>query len=308
MSEVRTLAILIPWVMTHGEVDVDTILRRFGIDRAELEHLLARALMVGLGGGGGDYLDADIDEDDIVTVGWFDGLQRPPGLTRDEAQQLFATASAVADLPGFADVEALQRAVARFREQLVAAGIDPDATPADLTLGGSELAAPLREAAARGRRLRIRYRNADGSGSERLIDPYGPFLQDARWYLDAFDHKRGMRMSLRLDRIIDLEETGEWFTPERPRTSFEIAPGCDAERCVITIGPDAAWLEDRVTPDRVEPLGGDRLRLSFRTESLGWLVPYLLACPGGFVIEEPAALRELVGDQVRRALERYADA
>ena len=88
-----------------------------------------------------------------------------------------------------------------------------------LDLGVRERAEPgtfvmsLSIAAARGKRVRMRYQARPGEENERDFDCYGLVYQGKRWYAVGYCHLRqGMRI-FRLDRIGALETREERFTP-----------------------------------------------------------------------------------------------
>ncbi|MGZ3714411.1 MAG: helix-turn-helix transcriptional regulator, partial [Ktedonobacterales bacterium] len=77
----------------------------------------------------------------------------------------------------------------------------------------------LSSAAQQGYRVRLAYRArdvADGSTTDRVVDPYGLANCDGRWYLVGYCHLRGAIRIFRLDRIVQLQLSEERFTqPER---------------------------------------------------------------------------------------------
>src|SRR5947209_13019626 len=77
----------------------------------------------------------------------------------------------------------------------------------------------LSSAAQQGHRVRLRYQArdvADGSTTDRAVDPYGLAYHDGHWYLVGYCHLRGAIRIFRLDRIVQLQPSEERFTrPER---------------------------------------------------------------------------------------------
>ena len=69
----------------------------------------------------------------------------------------------------------------------------------------------LRDAVARRRSVRFRYRELD-----RTVDPWGLVLRDGFWYLVGFDHARGERRTFRIDRLESDVAVLDGATFERP--------------------------------------------------------------------------------------------
>ncbi|HEX8033584.1 MAG TPA: YafY family protein [Ktedonobacterales bacterium] len=126
-----------------------------------------------------------------------------------------------------AKVERVLPLALRERVQAVRQTVVIDVGNADLRV--SEAIAPtmpaarnvlmLSSAAQQGHRVRLRYQArdiADGSTTDRAVDPYGLAYCDGRWYLVGYCHLRGAIRIFRLDRIVQLQAGEERFTrPER---------------------------------------------------------------------------------------------
>jgi predicted DNA-binding transcriptional regulator YafY len=135
------------------------------------------------------------------------------GLSSTEAQALFLLAGPVAGVSGEAKaaLRKLVRALPQpFRADAEAAA---DATVVDPTgWGERDRTRPavvdlLQDAVVRRRRVRLTYRDHAGSGSERLVDPWGLVDKDDTWYLIA-GTERGQR-TFRVDRIAEAVPTDE---------------------------------------------------------------------------------------------------
>jgi len=90
-------------------------------------------------------------------------------------------------------------------------------------------------------RLRFRYESADGTATERQVEPHGLVRLDRRWYLVAYDLTRQDWRTFRLDRLAAPEPTGARFLP---RT----LPAADAAEFV------RAGLRGQPRPHRIEVL------------------------------------------------------
>ncbi|MFN8620337.1 MAG: YafY family protein [Chloroflexota bacterium] len=71
----------------------------------------------------------------------------------------------------------------------------------------------LAGAARRGQRVHLAYVAADGTRTERDVDPYGIAIALDHWYVAGWCHLRGDVRSFRLDRIADARLVDAAFTP-----------------------------------------------------------------------------------------------
>ncbi len=79
---------------------------------------------------------------------------------------------------------------------------------------GTSVSASLQEAIENHAVVSMRYRAADATVSTRVVEPVGLVTRDRFWYLVAWCRLREDHRSFRLDRIEEVEPTGE-TAPER---------------------------------------------------------------------------------------------
>ena len=92
-----------------------------------------------------------------------------------------------------------------------------EAAPVDWSLMGV-----IADAVADGGRIRFRYTDQHGTGSERTVQPFRHLLRDRWWYLVAFDLDRDDWRLFRLDRVADVETVpGTYRLREFPFDSIE---------------------------------------------------------------------------------------
>ncbi|MEV5595737.1 WYL domain-containing protein [Streptomyces sp. NPDC052496] len=169
--------------------------------------------------------------------------------------------------------------------------------------------------AVRGRRpVAFGYTDRKGGGSDRTVLPYGLVAHSGRWYLTGAAPDGGEVRIFRLDRITSVRVlTG----------SFDVPDGFDPAATVLDRLARTPWIHDvslRVRssvehlrehlPAGIAALSDDGpewVRVRIRAERLDWLPPLLAALDRPFVIERPAALRDLVHALARR-LGTYAQA
>jgi predicted DNA-binding transcriptional regulator YafY len=63
------------------------------------------------------------------------------------------------------------------------------------------------------RRIRLRYRSATGHEWEGEVDPWAVVVRHGRWYLLCYSHQASAVRSLRVDRVLALEQTDGCFHP-----------------------------------------------------------------------------------------------
>jgi predicted DNA-binding transcriptional regulator YafY len=161
-------------------------------------------------------------------------------------------------------------------------------------------------------RLEFGYSAADGTRTDRLVEPFRLVPLGRRWYLVAYDLHRHDWRSFRLDRLVAPRRTGARFRPrDLPAddaaayvraglrnlpTSYEVEVLVDApaDRIRARVG---RWVG-------VEEAGEGRCRMRMSTDSLDWAALAVGALDADFEVVRPPALRE----HLRRWGERFARA
>ena len=142
-------------------------------------------------------------------------------------------------------VSALQASVVSLRW---AAGTDELVDPDTLSV----LATACRDA----EEVRFDYRRRDGADSQRLVEPHRLVTAGRRWYLIAWDLRRGEWRTFRLDRLDNARPAGKRFTPRN-------IPGDDP----------AAYLATSLAsiPRELEALVAIRAPYGQVTRALSWI-------------------------------------
>ncbi|MFJ8429694.1 helix-turn-helix transcriptional regulator [Kitasatospora sp. NPDC094019] len=199
-----------------------------------------------------------------------------------------------------------------LRDQIAAVEQTLGLTAAPAT--GPTPAAPalftLAEAARRGRRVRLDYRDRAGTSSEREFDPYGLVFHSGRWYTTGLDHRSGEQRTFRLDRIRSVRPGEAGFEPpadvdpvRRVLESLASVPWRHEVEVVLTIGLDEARLRIPPTVGTVTATEDGRVLLRARAERLDGMAVLLAGLGRPFTVRRPAALR----DEVRALAVRLAD-
>jgi predicted DNA-binding transcriptional regulator YafY len=168
----------------------------------------------------------------------------------------------------------------------------------------------LGSAAGDGVSVRIRYRAAGGSVTERLTDPYGVAFQSGAWYLAAWDHLREEVRTFRLDRVLHSQVTGEPF--QRP-SDFDVASHVQQMLATLPWPWEAEVLLEtslREARRRIPPTLGTLeqqpagVLLRIGADDLGWLARYLAGLEIPFSVLHPAELRTAIRGLAERLLAR----
>jgi predicted DNA-binding transcriptional regulator YafY len=180
-------------------------------------------------------------------------------------------------------------------------GDQPTVDPGQLT----EIAA----AVTNRERLRFSYRDGEGDGSKRHVEPYRLVSAGRRWYLVAFDLDRDDWRVFRVDRITNALATGARYQPrelpERDPAAFvtsklySLLPTYEA---VVVVDLPAAGVPPHL--GTVEPIDEHRSRVRAGADTLAWLAFRFATAGCEFTVEEPPELvdylREM-GGRVTRA-------
>jgi predicted DNA-binding transcriptional regulator YafY len=163
----------------------------------------------------------------------------------------------------------------------------------------------LAEATRRRRPAVISYVDRAGRRTDRTVHPYGLVARQGRWYLSAA-HQGEMR-TFRLDRIVSTRlAEGTFSVPEGFDPAAAVLAGLAEtpwrHRVVIRVKGTADEV-DRKLPRglaTVEADGADGVRVRLRAERLDWLPGVLASLDLPFVIDEPAELRDVMRDWLKR--------
>lgn len=234
------------------------------------------------------------------------------GLAAGRRSRLFGTSAMAGESAAAKLRRVLPAAVGRRLDALLdtmaVTAPTPDSTgAADVE---TELLLRVAEAAKHRHPVEIGYIDRAGRRSDRVVHPYGVVAHSGRWYLTGADSASGENRSFRLDRITAITaQTG----------SFEVPSGFDPVTAVIAglaatpwkhevslrIRDDVEHLRRHLPPSvaAVTELDDGWLDIQLRAERLDWIPPVLAAMDRPFVVERPAALRDLV----RALVSRLAD-
>jgi proteasome accessory factor C len=304
----RLLA-LVPYLQAHPGIRVDDVAADFGVTEQQLRRDLQLLWMCGLPGHGpGDLIDLSF-EGETVSVIFDAGMSRPLRLTAEEALALVVALRTLAETPGIADSDAVQRALAKVES--AAGGVVDDATVTVALDATTKLLPVLHRAVNEARALELRYYTAARDEStERTVDPLRVFHADGLAYLEAWCRSaEGVRV-FRVDRIEDVNLLDE---PSRPPQDIELRdlaegvyqPSSEHLMAVLRVSAAYSWVADYYLAEEVVELP-DGLQVSFRVAEPALVRSLVLGSGGQVEVLSPGWLAESIRGDAARALAAYA--
>jgi proteasome accessory factor C len=304
----RLLA-MVPYFLAHQGISAAEAAADFGITERQLRRDLDLLWMCGLPGHGpGDLIDLSY-EGETVTVVFDAGMSRPLRLTNEEALALVVALRTLAETPGVADSEAVQRALAKVER--AAGGVIDDTTVAIELDSATRMLPVLRQALDRGRALLMRYYTATrDETTERIVDPMRVFEMDGHHYLEAWCRSaEGMRV-FRLDRIENATQLEE---PSRPPADVQLRdlnegvfqPASEHLLAVLRLSAAYFWVADYYPTEDVAESAG-LLEVSLRVADPAWVRALVLGSAGQVEVLSPDWLAESIRTEAASALAAYA--
>ena len=303
----RLLA-LVPYLQAHQGISVAEAAEDFGVSEQQLRRDLQLLWMCGLPGHGpGDLIDLSF-EGETVSVIFDAGMSRPLRLTAEEALALVVALRTLAETPGIADGDAVQRALAKVE---TAAGGAVDDTTVAVALDATAKVLPvLNRAIAQARALEMRYYTAARDEStERVVDPLRVFEADGHAYLEAWCRSaEGVRV-FRADRIEDVRLLDE---PARPPQGLELRdlaegvyqPASEHLLAVLRVSEAYAWVADYYPSEEITELEHG-LQVSLRVSEPAWVRALVLGSGGQVEVLSPGWLVESIRSDAASALAAY---
>lgn len=297
------LLTMVPWLLNRQGIDLASAAAQFGVSQDQVVDDLQLLFLCGTPGHlPDDLIEASWDEG-RVHIANADTIARPLRLGRDEAVALIVALRALAQVPGVASHDAIDRALAKLEAAAGEAARDTEQITVDLSADDErvqELLGQVREGLDRNRRLHLRYLVASRDEStERDVDPMRVLSVEGRWYLEAWCHRSEGVRTFRLDRIEELRVLDVDGTPPeqaRPRevTSrmFQSTPDDLAVELLLT--PRAAWVAENFPVESVERRDDGSTVVVLRTAQPQWVRRLVWRLGGDARVLAPAELAEEV--------------
>lgn len=291
-DQVSRLLALVPYLHRHSDADLDQTATDFGITTDQLIADLSVLWYCGLPEGlPGDLIEIDMDavaETGRIRLSNADYLSRPMRFTPDEALSLVVALRAVAELAGEQDAKAVRSALAKLE---AATGTSTAATVA-VAGGAPDVRELLAAAIAENRQVSFDYTDTALEPSHPVVAPVRLITSDGFGYLQAWNPQRADWRTYRLDRIAEVQLTGEAVPelgepPEFNPSWWERSS--DAVVVTLTVAPRAAWITEYIPVQQVR-----RSEAGVEVELLvadpAWLRALVLRLGPDLVAAEPAPI------------------
>lgn len=158
----------------------------------------------------------------------------------------------------------------------------------------NELFQTIKENILQKKQIRIEYANSNGELSTRIIEPITLIFQFKNWYLHAYCHKRNDYRLFKLKRIVSIYPTKTQcvHTHEYVPYSFKATAPPETQITFIAIFPIkvAHYVYDIFSPDNVEVLSSEELKVSAKINDTEWFRSFLLFFGSNIKILEPQTL------------------
>jgi len=299
---------LVPYLLSRPGILLAEAAADLDVSERQLREDLELLWVCGLPGyGPGDLIDMAFDGD-RVTVTYDAGIDRPLRLTPDEALALVVALRMLAETPGMANRDAIQRALTKIE---TAAGDLADAPVAVRIPGNDDRLATIRGAVERRRALRLTYYTATRDETTvRVVDPMRVILVGGRSYLEAWCRRAEAVRRFRVDRIDGLVELDEPATPPAQAELSDVADGVfqptpDLPLVTLRVGRSGRWITEYYPCERVEEESPDAWRVSLRVSDLAWARRFVLGLGPEVTVLAPAELADEIARQAAEALTAY---
>jgi proteasome accessory factor C len=241
-----------------------------------------------------------------------DYLARPLQLSPTEATAVIVALRALRDGAGEATREIVDRTVAKL-ETAVHGAADPLVDPGTGTgadVLGARFRAPLEEATAQARQVRLTYWVPSRDDvTDRVVDPRGIVTAHGLTYLDAWCHTAQAPRLFRLDRIQDAEvlDSSIQTTPEPPRDlaegMFEHSAGTSL--ATLRLAPEARWVVEYYPVEEVRTRPDGSLEVDLVLADERWLRRLLLRLAPHAEVIAPAEVAQAFTAAAREAHSLY---
>jgi proteasome accessory factor C len=300
---------LVPYLLARPGITVAEAAADLGVSERQLREDLELLWVCGLPGyGPGDLIDMAFDGD-RVTITYDAGIDRPLRLTPDEALALVVALRMLAETPGLANRDAVERALAKIED---AAGDLADAPVAVRLPGNDRRLAEIRAAVQQGRAIQITYYTATrDETTERVVDPIRVLMVAGRGYLEGWCRRAEAVRMFRVDRIDALTVLDEPAAAPPQARLHDVSdgvfqPGPELPLATLRVSRGARWITEYYPCEQVDD-GDEEWLVSLRVTDLDWARRLVLGLGPDVTVVAPAELAEQVRAHAAAALDAYAE-
>ena len=273
VEQVERLLNLVPYLRSHPGATVAQVADEFGVSQKQIAKDLNVLWFCGTPGGfADDLMEPHVGEGGAIHLdNVVEQITRPLRLSTREAVALLVALRALAQVPGFADRDALERALVKLE---TAVGVAAAGTAERLSVAFEARDVVLEvvsRAQAAGRALQLRYYvPSRDQVTERTVDPIRISMLTGRAYLDAWCRSSQGRRMFRLDRVVRIDVLDEpanvpehvLNAPEAEDTALRV----DSHDPLIELelAPNSRWVPEYYPCESVRELPSGGLRVALR--------------------------------------------
>jgi predicted DNA-binding transcriptional regulator YafY len=254
------------------------------------------------------------------------GYKLPPLIfTPEEATALYLGAALVKEIWGASYHDAVVAATAKLDNVLPEDLLqEVEQTRRGLLVTGwlrrdygpwEPLLTELRRCVARRRQVTAVYQSFRQELTRRTVDPYALALQWGNWYLVGYCHLRGGMRTFRVDRLQQIEPTGQTFeipagfsareylsrmVDERPASYYRVTVRFEADVAHLVRERKEEWQHLAENED-------GSVLLTFDASDLAWPCRWVLGYQDRATVLSPPELAVMVCDTARAVAARYLD-
>lgn len=172
-----------------------------------------------------------------------------------------------------------------------------------------ELFLMLQQAVLEKKQVSFRYYGANGTMSQRTVEPLKLVFKGSVWYLYGYCLSREDTRVFRLSRMRDAHCTGEVFERDIPQDIYKELQGLD-EGGVVHLKlkvdkTDAFRVYDAFEPEQITPQPDGNFQVELDFPQGKWVYQFLLSLGNHAEVLEPAYLREEMRGHLEQILSRY---
>jgi proteasome accessory factor C len=311
-DRLQRLLALVPYVVSRRVVGLADTAAAFGITEPELVDDLNMLWCVELRSPD-PYCPIDLSyEGGEIVVSEAESIDRPLRLGVDEASALLVALRMLADVPSLEDRSALSRTIAKLEAAAGAAAAASAQVAVEVDdRGARDLAARVRDALGRGRRLHLSYYvHGRDEATERDVDPMRLLVVEGRTYLEGWCLRAEAVRLFRLDRVLGLEVLDQPASVPAGATPRDLDQGLfraspDDAEVELELTAAGRWVAEYYPCERVEELGEGRLRVTLRTPDTQLVQRLALRLGEDGRVISPPALAAAVREGAAAALAEY---
>jgi proteasome accessory factor C len=304
-AEVRVsgLLVMLPWLMRQEKVSIAEMAKQFDMNEADLIEDIEMASMCGIPPYTPfELTDMYIDEG-FIHVGVNKRFNQNRKLSPSEAFGLGLLAAAAQELPNFSRRRELRSALRKLKRVMRADLVDVD-------VESSPFISVLSDACQSGERMNIIYWTpSSNQESQRVITARTVFTDRGHWYVSADDDKSGERRTFRIDRVRNVEPTGEFVEVVAEAASVPdwFADASDNIVVVADVAVGATWVVETYPCKVLEERADGSFRIEIVANSAHWLGRLLLRAEGNISVVSPESMVNLQQHAATEVLSLYAN-